>query len=243
MDENVQNGAIELTVVGDFEEDDLIRAISESLGALPRRPTQPYRPDASLTALKFPAGQEEPITLTHAGDSETARLYVYWPAPDGTDSKLSRETGMLANLFELRLTEVLREDEGATYSPGVSRAGSRLYPEYGYIGAQLEVSPTRIDEMADRIREVAAEFQRGNIDPDVFERAIKPTLENLETSLESNGLWMGVLSQAQTDPESITRFRSRDAAYQNMTVEDMKPVARLVFNASKALEIQILPEK
>ena len=243
MDENVQNGAIELTVVGDFEEDDLIRAISESLGSLPQRPTQPYRPDASLTALKFPAGQEEPITLTHAGDSETARLYVYWPAPDGTDSKLSRETGMLANLFELRLTEVLREDEGATYSPGVSRAGSRLYPEYGYIGAQLEVSPTRIDEMADRIREVAAEFQRGNIDPDVFERAIKPTLENLETSLESNGLWMGVLSQAQTDPESITRFRSRDAAYQNMTVEDMKPVARLVFNASKALEIQILPEK
>ena len=97
--------------------------------------------------------------------------------------------------------------------------------------------------MADRIREVAAEFQSGNIDPDVFERAIKPTLESLETSLESNGLWMGVLSQAQTDPESIARFRARDAAYQNMTVEDMKPVAKQVFNPTKALEIQILPQK
>ena len=242
MDENVQNGSIELTVVGDFEEDALVSAVSESFGALPKRPDEPYRPDSSLTRLEFPAGKAEPIVLTHAGDAETARLYVYWPAPDGSDAKISRETQMLANLFELRLTEVLREEEGATYSPGVSRVGSRLYPDYGYIGAQLEVSPARIDAMADRIREVAAEFQSGDIDQDVFDRAIKPTLENLETSLESNGLWMGVLSQAQTDPEPVVRFRTRDDAYQNMTVEDMKPVAKQVFNPAKALEIQILPK-
>ena len=150
---------------------------------------------------------------------------------------------MLSNLFELRLVEVLREDEGATYSPGVSRSGSRLYPNYGYIGAQLEVSPDRIDEVADRIRDVAAEFQSGNIEPDVFDRAMKPTLENLETSLESNGLWIGVLSQAQTDPEQIARFRIRDEAYQNMTLEDLKPIAKQVFVTRDSLEIQILPEK
>lgn len=242
MDENVQNGAIEITAVGDFEEEALIKAVAESFGALPERPAAPYVPDPSLTALQFPEGSDEPIILRHAGDAETARLYVYWPAPDASDVKTSRETQMLANLFELRLTEVLREDEGATYSPGVSRAGSRLYPGYGFIGAQIEVSPQRIDAMADRIREVAAEFKAGDINPDVFDRAIKPTLENLETSLESNGLWMNVLSEAQTDMETIKRFRTRDTAYQNMTVEDIKPVARQVFEPSKSLEIQILPE-
>lgn len=242
MDEFVQNGAIELTVVGDFEEDALIKAVAESFGALPERPADPYRPDPSLTDIKFPEGSSDPIVLKHAGDAETARLYVYWPAPDASVSMRSRETQMLSDLFQLRLTEVLREEEGATYSPGVSRVASRLYPNYGYIGAQLEVSPDRIDQMADRIREVASQFQSGNIDPDVFERAIKPTLESLETSLESNGLWMSVLSQAQTDSEVIARFRTRDAAYQNMTVEDLKPIAAEVFTPSKSLEIQILPE-
>jgi len=53
---------------------------------------------------------------------------------------------------------------------------------------------------------------------------------------------MGVLSQAQTDPEGVARFRTRDAAYQNMTVEDLKPIAKEVFNPSSSLEIQILPE-
>lgn len=242
MDENVLNGTIELTVVGDFEEDKLIAAVSESFGALPKRPSAPYRPDASLTSIKFPAGSKRPIKLSHAGDAETARLYVYWPAPDGTDSLVSRRTQMVANLFELRLTEILREEEGATYSPGVSRNGSRLYPGYGFIGAQIEVSPDRIDLMAERIRDVAEEFRTGNIEPDVFERAIKPTLENLETSLESNSLWMGVLSQAQTDPEPVARFRTREETYQNMTLEDLKPVAKQVFEPKNSIEIQILPE-
>ena len=96
--------------------------------------------------------------------------------------------------------------------------------------------------MADKIREVAAEFQSGDIDPDVFDRAIKPTLENLETSLESNGLWMSVLSQAQTDPEVVARFRTRDEAYRNMTLGDLKPIAKQVFIPKDSLEIQILPE-
>ena len=242
MEENVLNGAIELTVVGDFEEEALINAVAGTFGALPERPAAPYEPDASLTSIKFPEGSDTPIKLTHAGDAETARLYIYWPAPDGRDVLTSRRASMLTNLFELRLTEVLREDEGATYSPNVSRSGSRLYPGYGFVGAQIEVSPDRIDRMADRIREVAAEFQTGNIDADLFERGIKPTLENLETSLESNGLWMSVLSQAQTDPEPVARFRTREDTYQNMTPEDLKPVAKQIFQAKNSIEIQILPE-
>jgi zinc protease len=242
MNENVLNGAIEITAVGDFEEEALIQAVAESFGALPKRPAIPYRPDPSLTALKFPQGSSKPVILRHAGDAETARLYVYWPAPDASDSKRSRETGMLADLLQLRMTDVLREEEGATYSPSVFRVASRLFPDFGYIGTQLEVSPDRIDEMADKIREIAAEFMAGDMDADLFNRAMKPTLESLETSLESNGLWMSVLSQAQTDGEGIARFRTRDEVYQNMTVEDLIPLAAELFEPSDSLEIQILPD-
>jgi len=242
MNENVLNGAIELTVVGDFDEDQLIEAVAGTFGALPTRPAKSYVPDSSLTRIEFPEGTKRPIKLSHAGDSVTARLYVYWPAPDGADVLTSRRTQMLSNLFELRLTEVLREEEGATYSPSVSQTSSRLYSGYGFIGAQIEVSPDKIDLMAEKIREVAEEFRKGDIESDVFNRAIKPTLENLETSLENNGLWMSVLGEAQSDPESIARFRTRDDMYQNMTLDDLKPVAKQVFLDETSVEIQILPE-
>lgn len=242
MDNNVQNGAIEITVVGDVEEDVIVDVVSKTFGALPSRPAESYVPDASLTDIKFPEGTKRPIKLSHAGDAETARLYVYWPAPDGRDVKQSRYVRMVSNLFELRLTEVLREEEGATYSPGVSQSSSRLYPGYGFIGAQIEVSPDRIDLMAEKIREVAEEFRSGDIEADVFDRAIKPVLENLETSVENNSLWMSVLSEAQSDPSGIERFRTREETYQNMTLADLKPVAKQVFINRSAVEIQILPE-
>lgn len=243
MDENIHTGAIEITAVGDFDEDALIDAVAKTFGALPDRAAEAYEPDASLTEISFAAPTKRPIKLTHAGDMETARLYIYWPAPDGLDVKLSREAGMVSNMFDLRLTEVLREEEGATYSPGVSRSGSRLYPGFGYVGAQIEVEPVKIDLMAEKIREVAAEFAQGDINQDVFERAKKPVLESLETSLESNSLWMGILSTAQSDPEDVIRFRTRDEAYQNMTLDDLKPVAKQIFDNSQSVEIQILPEK
>ena len=242
MNTHVQGGAIELTAVGDIDEDVLIETIAKTFGALDTRPETFFEPDPELTKISFPKGSRRPVVLSHAGDAETASLYIYWPAPDGTDIALSRKRQMVSDLFDLRLTEVLREEEGATYSPGVSQSGSRIYKGYGFMGAQIEVSPDQIDVMAERIREVAAEFHRGEIDQDVFERAKKPILENLETSLESNSLWMGVLSQAQSDPESVDRFRSRDEMYQNMTLEDIKPVAKQVFQDEKSIEVQILPE-
>jgi len=243
MEANVLNGSVEITAVGDIDEETLIEAVAASFGALPERPLEVFEPDPALTQVAFPKGSKRPIMLSHAGDAQTARLYIYWPAADATDVVLSRQTQMVSKMFDLRLTQVLREEEGATYSPGVSQTGSRLYKGFGYIGAQIEVSPDKIDLMAEKIREVAAEFERGEIEQDVFDRAIKPVLESLETSLESNSLWMSVLSEAQTDPEDIARFRTRDEVYQSMTLAHLKPVAKQVFVDAKSIEIQILPEE
>jgi len=169
MEAHVINGSVEITAVGDLEEDALIDAVAKTFGALEKRPAQVFEPDPKLTKVAFPAGSRRPIVLSHAGDADTARLYIYWPAPDASDVIRLRQTQLLSNLFELELTDVLREEEGATYSPGVSQSGSRLYKGFGYIGAQIEVSPDRLDLMAEKIREVAAQFQRGEMSEDLFE--------------------------------------------------------------------------
>ena len=52
---------------------------------------------------------------------------------------------------------------------------------------------------------------------------------------------MGVIGQAQTDTEKLTRHRSRSDVYQNMTVDELKPVAKTVFGVNQAYRVQILP--
>lgn len=242
LDPYLEDSAIEIGVVGDISPDRVIEAISRTFGALPKRQDAFSLPSEEDTRLQFPEGDTRPVKLSHAGDPSTALLRTYWPAPDGQDIKTSREVSMISTLFRLRLTEVLREEEGASYSPSAFSYTPRTFPNYGYIGVSLEVAPEDIDAMSVKVDEIAAEFRKGQIDEDLFERAIKPVKESIETSLESNGYWMSVISEAQTDEERVARHRSRYEAFENMTVEDLQARAKTLFSPESAFRVQVLPE-
>lgn len=243
LDPYLADSAMEIGVVGDITPDKAIDAIARTFGALPTRQSSFPEPAEEDVSLQFPQGNKRPVKLSHAGDPSTALLRTYWPAPDGKDIKTSREVSMISTLFRLRLTEVLREEEGASYSPSAFSFTPRSFPNYGYLGVSLEVAPEDIDRVSAKVDEIAAEFRAGQIDEDIFERAIKPVKESIETSLESNGYWMSVISEAQTDEERVRRHRSRSEAFEEMTVDDLQSRAKTLFSPETAYHVQVLPEK
>ena len=245
MENHVQNSAIEVSVVGDVDIEQIITAVGRTFGALPKRANKFTKiPDnAQVRQITFPKGRAQPFKLTHSGDVETALLRIYWPAPDGEDVMTRRHMSMLSQLMRLRLTEELREEAGASYSPSAFAYSPRLFKDYGYMGVSLELAPSEIDLMTEKVEAIAAEFKAGQFDAELFERAIKPTLESLETSLESNNYWMSVIDTAQTDDRALNNHRSRTKVYQNMTVADLKPLAARVFDPLAAIRVQILPAK
>ena len=54
---------------------------------------------------------------------------------------------------------------------------------------------------------------------------------------------MGIIARSQNDPEVMERHRRRHDAYQNMTVEDIKPLAKGIFVKNNAVTYHILPEE
>jgi len=243
LEPNLKTHAIEIGVVGDVDIEAVIQEVARTFGALPKRNAELVEPKAEDITLKFPKGSPRPVKLSHAGEAGTALLRTYWPAPDGRDVTTSRHISMISELFQLRLTEVMREEEGASYSPSAFAFTPRTYPDYGYMGASLELAPKDIDRISEKVDEIAAEFRAGQFDDALLERAIKPARERIETSLESNGYWMNVISEAQSDPERLERHRSRHDAYQNMTVEELQSLAKTLFDPKAAYRVQILPEQ
>lgn len=243
LDPYLNDSAIEIGVVGDVDIDEVIAEVGRTFGALPKRAELQPALTAAQTGLEFPSGSPRPVKLSHAGEVDTALLRIYWPAPDGQEVTTARHMGMLSELFQLRLTEVLREEEGASYSPSAFNYSPRTYPDYGYMGVSIELTPADVDRISAKVDDIAQEFRTGQFDEALFERALIPAQERIETSLESNSYWMNVISEAQSDPERLERHRSRHKAYQNMTVEDLKPLAQSVFDPSQAYRVQILPEQ
>jgi len=242
-DLNVPGEYMELAVVGDFDPDKVISEVARTFGTLPDLAEMPPQLSESQTRLIFPEGTSRPVKLSHAGETDTAMLRVYWPAPDGVDDMVLRRVNVLEAVFQLRLTEVLREELGASYSPSSFSLGSRLHKGYGYLGVSVEVSPEKINSVERKIFQIAEEISASGVSPEQFDRAIQPMKENIESSLESNAYWMGIIGQSQSDPERVERHRRRKSAYDLMKPEDLDELAVQIFVKKNAYVVHILPEE
>ena len=237
----VSGEAIEIGIVGDIDVDQVIKEVGRTFGTVAKvKSVVPVLPSEKIK-LKFPDGKVRPTVLTHAGEDTTALLRIYWPGFDGSDDMVIRRSNMLKSMFQLELNDVIREELGASYSPSAFFSSPRTYPDYGYVGVSVEVSPDDIDKAEARIHSLAQSFAAGDVDQDLFDRAIRPIQESIEETLESNGYWMGIIGRSQSDPEAMARHRRRYDAYQNMTIEDVKGIAKSVFARENAVSYHIVP--
>ncbi len=238
----LKDGQIEISVVGDIDKEAIIEQVARTFGALSKRKLG-HKTYSHMSSVKFPKGQTKPVTLTHAGDANQALLQVYWPAPDGTNMLRNRRMAVLKSVFESRLTKVIREDEGAAYSPRASNSNSRTFKGYGYMSTSLGLVPEKIPLITKVLDDIANDFKAGEITDDEFKRAIQPTIEGLDKAFERNGYWMAVIGHAQTDSWGIDGHRTRKETYKNMKLEDLKLLAAEIFREENAYRVQILPEK
>lgn len=240
--ENISGGAIEIGVVGDFDPQQVTDLVASTFGTLPAvAETDTAVPEAA-TDRRFPEGRLRPYVVTHAGEPDTALLRVYWPVDDHEDINTDRKLRVLSQVLRLELNEVLREEEGATYSPSAFTSLPDTDPDWGYLGVSIEVSPDELERLTQVIETVAGNLVSEGVDPDTFDRAIKPTLENIETSLESNSYWLGVVDEAQGRPETLDWHRSRDAVYGSMTADDISAIANVI-NPDRAIRVHVVPEE
>ena len=113
--DRLASGAIELALVGDFDEQAAIDAVAATLGALPAREAEfNLRDEARTRAFAATRGQR---VLTHKGEADQALLQWTWPTTDDSDLAETLRLGLLARVARIALTEKLREELGQAYSP------------------------------------------------------------------------------------------------------------------------------
>ena len=234
-------GAIEIAIVGDVEEDAAIAAVASTFGALPERLAEalPFDEARDVTFSDTPKS----VDLKHAGLEKQAMAMTYWKADDGFDHKVSATQSLLRAVLRLKLTDKLREELGATYSPRAGNTASEVFPGYGYISASSEVEPQDIERTQAAIEEIAAQMASGGISEDELQRARKPILEGMEEAEEDNGSWIGLIDEAQSLPGDLDRWRNDEAVYEAITVEELTTAAARYFTPENTLKISITSDK
>jgi zinc protease len=239
LDPARRNGAIEVTIIGDTSVALATRAVAKTLGALPTRAARPAPRTAERMAT-FPVGRGT-TTLLHKGRADQSLSMIYWPMRDYGDGREARALRVLESVLQNRLTEVIREELGDSYSPGTDWSPSTVFPNYGTIGAISEVKPEKADAVIAVMERIAADLAAGKIDADLFERAKRPLVADFDETTANNPWWMGALSNLSFDPNRLTRARDAKAQYAAVTLDQVKALARQYFVPSKARIVKVMP--
>jgi zinc protease len=235
------SGPVEVLIVGDITVDKAIDAAAETFGALPDRPDR-GQAVAPASDPRFPAPTPTPIVETHTGRADQGIAVIAWPTDDFFDDPAgARADSVLGRVLQLRLTDQLRLKEGVTYSPLAGSVSSTVFPHYGYISAQMEAPPAKLDGFFADVAKIAADLQASPISDDELTRAKAPAIEALEKARATNEYWLGELSGAQNDRRRLALLRSAEAGLQRVTAADVQKAAQTYLRDAAAWKLEVKP--
>jgi zinc protease len=220
----IETAPIEVTIVGDIDEQAAIDAVAATFGAVGARKLDENRaPGAVKAAFR---SDTSPIKLTHDGPADQAVVEAAWPTDDDRDFHKEVAMDLLKDALDLKLTEKVREALGDSYGVSLQSVMSKIFPGFGYLAASAIVAPDKIDEVQAAIAEAAAEVRNAPIDADLLARARNPELEKIDKQMRDNGYWLSALSTAQSEPKRLDRIRQRKAIYESITPAELQKLAQ-----------------
>lgn len=233
----LSQGAVEIGLVGDFDPAEAEKILAATFGALPARQPAVVAPPG---ALAFPQAGRHDFSF----QSKIAKGFVgvYFPTTGRTDIKLTRRIQVLASVFSDKLREKIREELGESYSPRASALASDVFPGFGYIFANILISPSQADKVSRAVEQIAQKIVAEGVTTDDVERAIKPLLTAIEEQRRSNAYWLTtVCANAQAHPQRLDWARSMVADFQSVNEADLDTLARQYLQPDAVREAVVVP--
>jgi len=231
------SGSLDIGIVGDFDPAAAEQMLAATFGALagPRGEPRP-----AVDPLSFPPPGQH--TVTFQSQIAKGMVAAHFPTTDRSDIQRARRLQVLASIFSDKLRERIREELGESYSPRASAAFSDVFPDYGYIFANILIAPSQADKVSQSIRDIAGRLQQDGVTADDVARAQKPMLAAIEDQRRTNTYWLTmVVATGQRDPRRLEWARSLAADFQAVTETDLDDLAARFLAPREIREIRVLP--
>lgn len=240
ISDRLANGAIEIAIVGDFDEQAAIDSIAQTFGALPARETS-FQPREDARARTFTENRGV-HRVEHMGEADQALIRMVWPTTDDSDQAENVRLSLLARVVQIRLQEVLREELGQAYSPAANSSLSRTYRDYGTFNISVAVDYEQLAAARAAIMGMIAEL-RGEVSQDVVDRARRPLVERYDNLLKSLRGWMSLVDDAQSEPARLERYFRSPELLAGVEPAHILNAAQSYLDPSAVVEVLVVPQE
>ena len=222
----LRTDALEVTLVGDVDEDQATRSIAETLGALgPRLRRDHVRPDA--VHGRYAETAPPRIVAPHRGPREQAFVLMVWPLYVWDKSRVheGRVMALLRGALQDEITSKVRRELGKTYTPGVALSVDEG-GDQGDLTVSVQTTPADAEAVIGAVKRIAADFATGGVTSDKLERVRKPILAGAAQQRTYNGWWVGILDGSFARPEQLEWTRTRDHDIATIPLGEVNAEAR-----------------
>ena len=192
------------------------------------------------SGLRYPDGNiKETIYM---GKEEKAKVVLSFKG----DFNWTRENTLLLNalteIADIRLRNIIREDESGTYSISVYPIINKIpFPQY-YIIVYFGCAPERAEALKElAINEITALSE--NIPEGLLKKFKNSSLLDFQRQLKENSFWLSVIRDSEFDNSGLTWIDIYQMMVENITEQDIMKAARLYFNMESMIDITMYPEK
>jgi zinc protease len=239
IEASLKTDTMEVSVVGDFDTDSVIKMAAKYLGTLS---LHPHSHESLETGLpEFPAGGFRKISV--ATEIPKGMVIVAYPTEDLWNISRTRRLSVLADIVSDRLREQVREKLGSAYSTFTFNRPSRAYPKYGVFQAGVYINPEQANMLVNKIKKIVSDLVAGGVTQDELHRALSPTLTSIKEMMRTNTYWLNtVLTGSKRHPQQLDWSRTIMKDYASITKEEVSNMAKKYLDNGKAATIIVKPK-
>ena len=180
------------------------------------------------------------VETVAAGVGQRAELRINWESPYPFTLEAAVAARALELIVNARLRDVIREELGATYSPDATVSVLSEPKSWVDTIIEIETDPERIVEVSEAVHAELAAIRAGDLDPGYLDRAVDQLVERHR--FVTNPEWIDRITFHLANPgRSSSEFRRRTPVAQELTVDDIAAAARIVFPATRSVEVRLVP--
>ncbi len=226
------------TFVGNFKIDSIKPLIEKYIASLPSSGKKEMWQDVGI---RYPTGVIDKVIKK--GQENKASVRLSFTGTTQYSDLESTQVDQLCKVLNIRLLEVLREDQGGVYSVGV-RGGINREPVNSYsITVSFGCSKENAEKLAGLVIDEIKNLQKNGAPQVNVDKVIAEDVRVMETEVKENDYWLSNLEQKYYYKEEPKIILEDMQMVKKLTVERTKELANKYFNFNNLAKLVLMPEK
>jgi zinc protease len=231
-------GDLTFVLVGSFDVDSIRPLLVKYLGALPALGRHEHFRDVDPLP---PEGVVRKVVRKGVDPKSRVDLFFSGPFEPTLENRVALQT--LAQVLDIHLRDVLREQLGGTYDIGASASSAREPRARYSLQVSFGCAPERVDSLTARVFREIERLRAQGPDTADLAKVKEQTRRQREVALKQNGWWLDRLSYAAAYDPDFGSVLAGGTAQERVSIADVRAAARRYLDPAHYVEGMLLPER